>query len=619
MIVFAFPAIIAGTALLELERAFDWPFFIPERGGDPLLWQHLFWFFGHPEVYIIFLPAAGLVSMMVPVVARTPLVGRGAVITALVAVGVLSFALWIHHMFTAGLGPWAVTLTSLASLAVALPSGVQVFAWLATLRQGTVQRWTSTGFILGFLVNFTLGGLTGVMVAVPSFDGQVHDTQFVVAHLHYVLVGGMVFPLFAALYHWFPLLRGQALSERVGRWACGLMFAGLNLAFFPMHLTGLLGMPRRVQTYPDLPGWGLLNALSTAGAAVLAAGVLLVFVDMLRTLRRPSMAHGNPWGADTLEWLPAGHEGLRSMPQVDSPTPLWTRPALVHEVPAGGHWLPDNPSGGREALITRLRDGFPRYLLVLPGDGWLPLVAALGTAGFFLLLTVAWTLTAWACGLVAIGAVWAWLWGLDRPGWPGPASVARGISVPLGGDGRPGHALVALWIVLAVDASVFLSTLYAHLHLAMAAPRCPPPGAALPPGAASLAAGAGWLLALLAVERAPRLLKGPGPWRAVRPLLIAVAVFAFTGAAVHLLGQRAAGLAPTAQGWSASVAALLALDGLHALGVVLVTAFCWARSRATLLRPRHRAALDVLRGLVWAGALQALVAALVIRGLPVWR
>src|SRR5512145_1350219 len=282
MIIFAFPAVILATTLLELERAFGWPFFDAGRGGDPLLWQHLFWFFGHPEVYIIFLPAAGMVSMIVPAMARTPLAGYRFVVLALVATGFLSFGLWVHHMFATGIPRISLSFFQAASMAVAIPSGIQVFAWIATFAKGRVQLKTPTLFVLGFLATFVLGGLTGVMVAVVPFDWQVHDTYFVVAHLHYVLIGGMVFPLLAALYYWMPYTSRNALSERLGRWVFGLMFVGFNVAFFPMHLTGIVGMPRRVHTYLPGLGWDLLNLVSTIGAFMLAAGVALFLVDVAR-------------------------------------------------------------------------------------------------------------------------------------------------------------------------------------------------------------------------------------------------------------------------------------------------------------------------------------------------
>ncbi|MDB5936575.1 MAG: ctaD, partial [Massilia sp.] len=323
MIVFAFPAIIAGTALLELERAYDWPFFIAERGGDPLLWQHLFWFFGHPEVYIIFLPAAGMVSTMIPTIAGTPLVGRRPIVAALVAVGFFSFALWAHHMFTAGLGVVEMSFVSAASMAVAVPTAIQVFAWIATLWRGKVSITGPALFLLGFMFIFVLGGLTGVMVAVLPFDWQVHDTYFIVAHLHYVLIGGMVFPVFAAMYYWIPLLNGNRLSERLARWVFGLMFVGFNVAFFPMHVTGLLGMPRRVYTYAPDVGWNALNMVSTVGAFIFAGGVLLFIVDAVRTLRKREKAVGNPWNAATLEWLPTADHGNRSIPHIVSMEPLW--------------------------------------------------------------------------------------------------------------------------------------------------------------------------------------------------------------------------------------------------------------------------------------------------------
>ena len=336
MIVFAFPAVILATILLELERAFDWPFFIAERGGDPLLWQHLFWFFGHPEVYIIFLPAAGMVSMIVPTMAGTPLVGYRLIVVALIAVGFFSFGLWVHHMFTTGIPARSLGFFSAASMAVAIPSGIQVFAWIATIAAGRLKLTVASLFVIGFLVIFTLGGLTGVMVAMVPFDRQAHDSYFVVAHLHYVLFGGMVFPLFAAFYYWTPAFSCRPLSERLGRWVFGLIFVGFNTAFLPMHVTGLIGMPRRVYTYPAGIGWDGLNLLSTVGALILAGGIAVFLVDVVSNMRLThSRAVGDPWDAGTLEWLPNYAHATRSIPHVDSREPLWQQPGLVADVDAG--------------------------------------------------------------------------------------------------------------------------------------------------------------------------------------------------------------------------------------------------------------------------------------------
>ena len=249
MIMIGMPAVIAADILLELERAFGMPFYDATRGGDPVLWQHLFWLFGHPEVYIIFLPAAGMVSMMLPSFARTRLVGYPWIALAAIAVGFLSFGLWVHHMFTVGMPLLSLAFFSAASSAIAIPMGIQVFAWIATLWQGKPVLRVPMLFILGFLFIFTIGGLTGVMVAAVPYDWQVHDTHFVVAHFHYVLIGGMVFPIFAALYYWTPVMTGRMLSERLGHWTFWLMFIGFNAAFLPMHVTGLIGMPRRIYTY----------------------------------------------------------------------------------------------------------------------------------------------------------------------------------------------------------------------------------------------------------------------------------------------------------------------------------------------------------------------------------
>jgi cytochrome c oxidase subunit I+III len=614
MIVFAFPAVIAGTTLLELERAYDWPFFIPDRGGDPILWQHLFWFFGHPEVYIIFLPAAGMVSTMIPTIAGNPLVGRRAIVVALVAVGFFSFALWAHHMFTAGLGVMKMSFVSAASMAVAVPTAIQVFAWIATLWRGKVRIDAPTLFLLGFMFIFVLGGLTGVMVAVLPFDWQVHDTYFIVAHFHYVLIGGMVFPVFAGLYYWIPLVKGQRMSERLARWTFALMFGGFNLSFFPMHITGLLGMPRRVYTYaPDL-GWNGLNMLSSVGAFIFAGGVLLFFVDMVRTLRRPERPVGNPWKAPTLEWLPSEDYGNRSIPRIASDDPLWEQPTLSAEVEAGAHYLPATATGKRETIVTSPVNARPLYVLILPGDSWWPLIAAAGTAGFFLLLTIKMTLIAWACGIMAVVGVIAWLWQSDRPPPASSARVSDDLVLPVGATGTASHSWWATIIMLVVDGTIFASFVFAYIHISMRLTVCPPPNAALAepwwPLLSSALLVAGSLL-MLGAKRAIG-----NQWL---PLLVLAALGCLVAAfAADFNGHRLAGLDPTAQAWSATVATLLAYQGFHVVILALAALYLCARAWRGHVTAASRATLDNI-GLMWHyTTLQGIVAAVAIHVVPLW-
>ncbi|MDP8967201.1 MAG: cytochrome c oxidase subunit I, partial [Actinomycetota bacterium] len=334
LIVLAFPPLVAASVMLELDRLVGAQFFDPEAGGDPLLWQHLFWIFGHPEVYVMFLPAAGVVSMIVPTFSRRPLVGYGFVVGATVAVGFLSMGLWVHHMFATGLPFLAMGFFAAASMLITIPNGVQVVAWIATLWRGQVTAGVPLLFVLGFIAIFVIGGITGVMVAAVPFDWQVHDSFFVVAHFHYVLIGGVVFPVFAGLHYWLPKVSGRMLGERLGRATFWLMFVGFNVAFLPQHWLGLWGMPRRVYTYRDDVGWGLWNLVSTLGSYLLALGIVLFVVNVALSLRRGRQAGDNPWGAGTLEWAtpsPPPPYNIASIPQVASREPLWER---AGELPA---------------------------------------------------------------------------------------------------------------------------------------------------------------------------------------------------------------------------------------------------------------------------------------------
>jgi len=452
------------------------------------------------------------------------------------------------------------------------------------------------------------GGLTGVMVAALPFDWQAHDSYFVVAHLHYVLIGGMVMPVLAALYYWMPLLRGHTMGERSGRWAFGLVFAGVQLTFFPMHLAGLRGMPRRVYTYDAGLGWDWPNLLSSLGSAVLALGMLLVTADVLRTWRKPPRAHGNPWNGPTLEWLPSASYGTRSIPQVEGRDPLWQRPGLAREVEEGLHWLPGTATGLRETLVTTPRSARPHHLIVLPGPGWTPLLAAAGTAGFFLLLTLKLTLPACAFGLLAIACVVAWLWDSDR--LPADsAKVADDVTLPVGARGIWSHSAWAMVVLLVVDFLVLASLAFGHVHLSMRLTVCPPPGAALPsPGAlgaavAAFAASAGLLAWSVAGLRA----RAPSRWRLL-PLLAATATLA-GGCGLLLHAFIGAGLAPRADGWSATIAALLGYLVLHVAVLLLAAGYLAARIGRRLLMPRQRATSDNIALLWWGTCVQAVVVA----------
>jgi cytochrome c oxidase subunit I+III len=409
-IVFAVPSLSADCLLLELSRKWGYHFFDKATGGDPLLWQHLFWIFGHPDVYIIFLPAVGIVSSIVPVFSQRSMVAYPLVAFATLATGFLGFGVWVHHMFAVGLPQITMTFFAAASMAIAIPSGIQVFAWLATIIGGTPVLRTPFLFVVGFIVVFVIGGLSGVMFAVIPFDQQVTDSYFVVAHFHYVLFGGAVFPIIAGVHYWLPKISGRMFNERVGVASFWLVFVGFNLTFFPMHISGLLGMPRRVYTYPGHMGWDVLNLLSTIGGFVLAVGILVIIVNVLWSIRFGAAAGDDPWGGNTLEWAtssPPPHYNFATIPVVRSADPNWDRRDRAEDLnrlERGELVLAD----GHETVATSEIDADLERVLHMPGDSPWPLLLALSLAVFFVGVISGSNLTAWIGVALVIVAVAGW-------------------------------------------------------------------------------------------------------------------------------------------------------------------------------------------------------------------
>jgi cytochrome c oxidase subunit 1 len=405
MVLFAMPAVMLASTALITDRLVDTQFYNPAKGGDALLWQHLFWFFGHPEVYMIFIPPLGFMSSIIATFSRRPVVGYAAMVLALIGTAFLAFGLWVHHMFATNLPELGKTFFTAASLMIAIPTSVQIFCWIATLGTGRIDFKTPLLFVLAFFVILLIGGLTGLMLASVPLDYQLHDSYFVVAHLHYVLLGGAVFPLFGAFYYWFPKFTGRMLSERLGRWNFWLFFIGFNVTFFPMHILGLQGMPRRIYTYPAEMGWGGMNLTASIGAAVIALSVLLFIVNVLRSHRHGAPAGSNPWGADTLEWSvssPPPAANFELVPVVHGRHPLWQASSKPTHVTGLANDY-------REVLITSVADAELDHRLWLPGSTPWPFLAAIATTILFVgSIFTPWAVV-WGAVPVAIAATF-WFW-----------------------------------------------------------------------------------------------------------------------------------------------------------------------------------------------------------------
>jgi cytochrome c oxidase subunit I+III len=483
MIIFAFTPLIVGTAMLELDRKGLTQFFDAERGGDPLLWQHIFWAFGHPEVYIMLIPATGIVSHVVQVFARRPVVGYWWIVSSMIAIGAVSFLLWLHHMFAAGESMAMMSFVAGASMAIAIPSGVQVFCWIATLWRGRPEWRVPLLFVIGFIVIFVAGGLTGVMVASIPFDLQVHDSHFVVAHFHYVLIGGVVFPLVAGIYYWLPKITGRLPNERLGRWNFWTMLVFFNVAFFPMHVAGLLGMPRRVYTYPSGLSWELPNLISTIGAVGFGAAVLLFVINVVWSSLRGERAGKNPWHADTLEWSegsPVPAAQFYSLPGVRGRHPLWEQETLEPEDPAVARQLDrleGAPVGWRGALVVSIRTARPVAIAHLPAQSIWPFVLSVGFTVLFVSALVEhlglFLLSAAICVVATTG--WFWPSSSEARAVREMGGVPDEGELPLAVGGRLGNGWWGMAVLVVILVVALLTIVASYFYLAARSDSWPSP------------------------------------------------------------------------------------------------------------------------------------------------
>ena len=572
MMLVAFPPLILGAILLEVERAFGLPFFDPTRGGDPLLWQHLFWLFGHPDVYIIFLPMAAVLSTIIPVFAGRPLVGYRASVVAIIAVGFLSFGLWVHHMFTVGIPHLALAFFSAASAILGIPTALQIFAWLATLAHGK-PRWSLPMlYVFGFFFVFVCGGLTGIMLAMVPFDWQAHDTYFVVAHLHYVVAGALAFPMLAGMYYWLPLLTGRTTVRGLSTLAFWLVFVGFNLTFFMMHLTGLMGMPRRGYTFYGDEGWNWLNLLSSVGSFIMTIGFALVVIDLIVQLRYGRRVRRDPWKAATLEWampIPPQPYAFASIPHFDTATERAAPGDTALSLARGEGYLGFTRNGWPEALGVHITSGKPEQLIVLPQPTYLPLVTAIATVAVVLAFLFKFYLLAILVTVVIAGL---FIYGGQSAGHTrdyGPLPIGRGISVPPHTEVASTPPWMAMVCTLVADGTLFASLVFGTFYLWLAAPNWPSAVAFNPNRILALGVLAGLVVAAMAARRALRaLVTGGKPqgWIALAMLSLVLAIAAVVGLIGGVIPH------PREHALGATAAALLSYIAVHAgIGLLFLT------------------------------------------------
>ncbi|HMC36754.1 MAG TPA: cytochrome c oxidase subunit I [Actinomycetota bacterium] len=409
LLVFALPVLTVGLVELFFDRHFGTHFFQASSGGDPVLWQHFFWLFGHPEVYILILPAMGIVSEVLPVFSRKPLFGYPVVVFSGIAIGIMGWGVWAHHMFAVGLGPVANSAFAISTMFIAVPTGVKIFNWIATLWGGNISFRTPLLFAIGFIAMFIIGGLSGVTHAVVPADYQQTDTYYIVAHFHYVLFGGSIFGLFAGVYYWWPKVFGRMLSEGIGKLHFWLMLIGFNVTFGPFHILGLEGMPRRIYTYPSYAGWGFWNLVSSIGAFMIAGSIALFIVNVILTMRKPALGLADPWDARTLEWTttsPPPHYNFEEIPVVHSLDDFWHRKyaeggdgklAPVVAGAANGADHPDDEAGVGHG-----------HGIHMPSPSYWPIVVAIGLPVLFYGLVYDHLLLIIDGGLLLLAGLYGW-------------------------------------------------------------------------------------------------------------------------------------------------------------------------------------------------------------------
>lgn len=593
MILTGFPPLILGSILLELERAFGLPFFQAELGGDSLLWQHLFWLFGHPEVYIIFLPAAGVISTIIPVMARTSLLGYGWIVASAVALAFLSFGLWVHHMFTTGIPHMGLAFFSAASTLVAVPTGVQVFAWIGTLWKGRPELHLPMLHILGFFVTFVIGGLTGVMVAVVPFDWQAHDTAFITAHLHYVLFGGFVFPILAGIYYWLPLVTGRRRFFRMGETAFALIFLGFHGTFLAMHWVGLLGQRRRIETYDAETGWGVINFASSVGSFILAIGLGMVLIDILIHIFVAVRGPRNPWKAGTLEWAtmsPPPAYNFASLPHVESREPYAEDPELANRLAMGEGYLGQPRHDWRETMTVDIASGRPDQLVIYPGNTRLPIVMAgvTGLAFLSMLLKLYWLVPLGMLGVLALAL--HWVWQLGRKQDLGPQPVGHDTSLPPTFETSRPPGWWGSVFLLTANGTFFGSLLFGYAFLWTVAPGWPP-SEWFSPSANELGAGIGAALIAAVLQRlaARRMGQHGRAW-----LTLALALAATLALMVVLVILLTRLPDPTGHAYAATLLVLAGYTLLHAGLVAVMQAFLIARAWRGYLSSRRRAEVHIV-------------------------